>query len=128
VPSKNKFIFVICTVKRVVAATSRTRSRNWKVSALSKKILRLHLYAFGTFLRICGAKKKTRSGGKKMNNVAPAIKEKIVKSGKLMVGYSPLLHRGMYNFFRMITTCHPVPTYSDMDYVIAQIQHFGEAL
>jgi hypothetical protein len=60
--------------------------------------------------------------------VAPAIKEKIVKSGKLMVGYSPLLHRGMYNFFRMITTCHPVPTYSDMDYVIAQIQHFGEAL
>ncbi|XP_063929442.1 acidic amino acid decarboxylase GADL1 isoform X2 [Zophobas morio] len=64
----------------------------------------------------------------KMNNVAPAIKEKMVKSGKLMIGYSPLHHKGLCNFFRMITTCHPVATYSDMDYVIGQIQQFGEAL
>ena len=60
--------------------------------------------------------------------VAPAIKEKMVKSGKLMIGYSPLHHKGLCNFFRMITTCHPVATYSDMDYVIGQIQQFGEAL
>ncbi|XP_044256502.1 acidic amino acid decarboxylase GADL1 isoform X1 [Tribolium madens] len=65
---------------------------------------------------------------KKMNNVAPAIKEKLVKSGKLMIGYSPLVHRGFCNFFRMITTCHPVPTYSDMDYVIEQIKQIGEVM
>ncbi|RZB39942.1 glutamate decarboxylase-like protein 1 [Asbolus verrucosus] len=73
-------------------------------------------------------KKEDANWWKQINNVAPAIKEKMVKNGKLMVGYSPLHHKGLCNFFRMITTCHPILTHSDMDYVITQIQLFGEAL
>lgn len=60
--------------------------------------------------------------------VAPKIKEKMMKSGLLMIGYSPLYHKGWYNFFRMTVTCHPVLSHSDMDYVIEKIQTIGDSL
>lgn len=49
-------------------------------------------------------------------------------SGSLMIGYTPLGHKGHCNFFRMVTTCQPVPTFKDMDYVITQIELHGNEL
>lgn len=61
--------------------------------------------------------------------VASLIKDRMVKSGgQLTISYSPLRHRGLGNFFRMITNCHPRPTYAEMDYVIEEIEKFGELL
>lgn len=45
-----------------------------------------------------------------------------------MIGYTPLGHKKHCNFFRMVTTCHPSPTYKDMEYVITQIEIYGNEL
>lgn len=60
--------------------------------------------------------------------VAPAIKERLVLAGTLLVGYCPLPHKGHGNFFRMVTTCHPPPTREAMDHVITEIERLGRDL
>ncbi|XP_037037478.1 cysteine sulfinic acid decarboxylase [Bradysia coprophila] len=57
--------------------------------------------------------------------VAPLIKEMMVKSGTLMVGYSPLPHKKKGNFFRMALTCQPPVTHTDIDFVLNQIDRLG---
>ncbi|KAI5707065.1 hypothetical protein M8J75_014081 [Diaphorina citri] len=57
--------------------------------------------------------------------VAPRIKEKLVLGGTLMIGYQPLQHRNLHNFFRLVTTCHPASSRQDMDYAIDQIELRG---
>ena len=42
-----------------------------------------------------------------------------------MIGYQPLNHKNLKNFFRMVITCHPIRTYQHMDYVIEQIELWG---
>ncbi|XP_034244464.1 glutamate decarboxylase 2 isoform X2 [Thrips palmi] len=64
----------------------------------------------------------------RMAAVAPAIKERLVLAGTLLIGYCPLQHRGHVNFFRMVTTCQPPATREDMDLAIREIQRHGEAL
>ncbi|CAO1401631.1 unnamed protein product [Diamesa tonsa] len=54
------------------------------------------------------------------------IKEKMVKDGKVMCGYTPLLHKNIGNFFRMVVTCHPKATNESMDFVLNEIQRIGE--
>ncbi|XP_068082612.1 acidic amino acid decarboxylase GADL1 [Anabrus simplex] len=61
----------------------------------------------------------------RMHTVAPRIKEKLILAGTLMIGYAPLKHKGLKNFFRMVTTCQPPPTKSDMDFVIKEIEKYG---
>lgn len=54
------------------------------------------------------------------------VKEKMIKSGVMMVGYSPLNHKGHGNFFRMVVNAHPRPTEASMDFVIDEIEKLGE--
>lgn len=61
--------------------------------------------------------------------VAPFIKDKMIKSGgHLTISYTPIHHRGLGNFFRMITNAHPEPTQVSMDFVIREIEKFGEMI
>lgn len=53
-------------------------------------------------------------------------KEKMIKSGTMMVGYSPLNNKGHGNFFRMVVMAHPRPTAASMDFVINEIEKLGE--
>uniref|UniRef100_A0A8D9B1X8 Cysteine sulfinic acid decarboxylase n=1 Tax=Cacopsylla melanoneura TaxID=428564 RepID=A0A8D9B1X8_9HEMI len=57
--------------------------------------------------------------------VAPRIKEKLVLAGTLMIGYQPLQHRNLHNFFRLVTTCHPPSCKNDMEHAIQQIELRG---
>lgn len=56
------------------------------------------------------------------------IKERLVKQGTMLVGYVPLPHKKLGNFFRMVVTCHPKPTYDSMRFVIDEIERIGEML
>lgn len=58
--------------------------------------------------------------------VAPAIKERMCLEGTIMVGYSPLPHRGMGNFLRMVLACLPVAGQKDVDFVLDEIERMGE--
>lgn len=63
-----------------------------------------------------------------VDTVAPRLKECMILSGTLMIGYQPLKHRRLHNFFRLVTTCHPVLTKDDMDRVIEEIETKGAGL
>ena len=64
----------------------------------------------------------------KLHTIAPIIKERMIMKGTLMIGYTPMTHKGLVNFFRMVVNCQPTPTHENMDYVIEQIEHYGEDL
>lgn len=53
------------------------------------------------------------------------IKELMVKKGSVMIGYCPLKHKGIGNFFRMVFTCFPELKTSDLDDIISEIQSLG---
>ena len=57
--------------------------------------------------------------------VAPVIKDKMVKMGTMMVTYMPLGNKP--NFFRMVTIS-PLATEKDMDFVLDEIDRFGHDL
>jgi sulfinoalanine decarboxylase / aspartate 1-decarboxylase len=57
---------------------------------------------------------------------APLIKEQMMKRGRLMVGYSPLPHKKLGNFFRMVLTCAPPATEESMMRVLEEIAEIGE--
>lgn len=50
----------------------------------------------------------------------------MVKTGTLMVGYSPLAYRNYGNFLRMVFTAFPVLTENELDWLIDEIEKFGE--
>ncbi|KAK4315015.1 hypothetical protein Pmani_013739 [Petrolisthes manimaculis] len=60
--------------------------------------------------------------------VAPEIKARMVKEGTMMIGYQPLACKNLVNFFRMVTTCTPVPTSTHMDQVLDTIDALGTDL
>ncbi|XP_045210018.2 cysteine sulfinic acid decarboxylase-like isoform X2 [Mercenaria mercenaria] len=63
----------------------------------------------------------------KVARVAPKIKEGMVKQGTMLIGYQPLTVKGFVNFFRIIinnTKCD----YSDMDFVVKEIDRLGRDL
>ncbi|XP_055907978.1 acidic amino acid decarboxylase GADL1 [Eupeodes corollae] len=62
----------------------------------------------------------------KLYTVAPKIKEKMIRSGTLMVGYSPLAYRGVGNFIRMIFTCYPVIDEKELDAILDEIEFLAE--
>lgn len=59
---------------------------------------------------------------KKLSLVAPAIKEKMMKKGSLMLGYQP--HRGKVNFFRQVVIS-PQVSREDMDFLLDEIDSLG---
>ncbi|NWZ35258.1 CSAD decarboxylase, partial [Brachypodius atriceps] len=58
----------------------------------------------------------------KLGKVAPAIKEKMIRKGSMMVGYQPQGSR--VNFFRQIIT-NPAVTRQDLDFFLDEIQELG---
>lgn len=63
-----------------------------------------------------------------LSTIAPQIKEKMIKSGTLMVGYSPLPNQGIGNFFRMALTAYPPAEKKHLDFVIDEIERLGESI
>lgn len=61
----------------------------------------------------------------KLHNVAPVIKERMMKKGSMMVGYQP--HGGKANFFRMVVIS-PEVSRKDMDYVLDELHSLGKDL
>ena len=59
---------------------------------------------------------------RKLSLVAPAIKEKMMKKGSLMLGYQP--HRGKVNFFRQVVIS-PQVSREDMDFLLDEIDSLG---
>ncbi|POI24973.1 hypothetical protein CIB84_011277, partial [Bambusicola thoracicus] len=55
-------------------------------------------------------------------DVAPAIKERMMKEGSMMVGYQP--HGTRPNFFRQIVTS-PAVTRADLDFFLDEIERLG---
>lgn len=64
----------------------------------------------------------------KLHTIAPTIKERMIKQGTMMIGYTPMAHKGLVNFFRMVVNCQPPPTKENMDFVVEQIEKYGEDL
>ena len=54
--------------------------------------------------------------------VAPTIKERMMKEGSMMVGYQP--HGTRLNFFRQIVTS-PAVTRADLDFFLDEIERLG---
>ncbi|XP_017291601.1 acidic amino acid decarboxylase GADL1 isoform X1 [Kryptolebias marmoratus] len=61
----------------------------------------------------------------KLHNVAPVIKERMMKMGSMMVGYQP--HGGNANFFRMVVIS-PQVSRQDLDFVLDEIHNLGKDL
>lgn len=57
--------------------------------------------------------------------VAPAIKERMMRKGSMMVGYQP--HGARVNFFRQIVT-NPTVTKDDLDFFLDEIERLGQDL
>nr|KAG5695465.1 hypothetical protein BaRGS_011307 [Batillaria attramentaria] len=60
-----------------------------------------------------------------LEEVAPAIKQRMTKEGSMMVGYQPDGH--LVNFFRMVISNTAVTT-RNMDFVVSEIARLGEDL
>nr|ABF22453.1 cysteine sulfinic acid decarboxylase [Takifugu rubripes] len=58
----------------------------------------------------------------KLAKVAPAIKERMMKKGSMMVGYQPLENK--VNFFRMVVLS-PLVSQEDMDFCLDEIERLG---
>ncbi|XP_008284424.1 glutamate decarboxylase-like protein 1 [Stegastes partitus] len=61
----------------------------------------------------------------KLHTVAPVVKERMMKTGSMMVGYQP--HGDKANFFRMIIIS-PQVSRQDMDFVLDEIHNLGKDL
>nr|XP_047912070.1 cysteine sulfinic acid decarboxylase [Anser cygnoides] len=61
----------------------------------------------------------------RLGKVAPAIKERMMKEGSMMVGYQP--HGARVNFFRQIVTS-PAVTRADLDFFLDEIERLGRDL
>lgn len=68
---------------------------------------------------------ETNEWWEKVYKVAPIVKERMVKAGQLMVGYSPLPNKKKGNFFRMVLTCYPPTTSTDIEFVLNEIERLG---
>lgn len=63
---------------------------------------------------------------KNISTITTLIKEQMMMNGNLMVGYSPLPHKNIGNFFRMVVACHPPATNESMDFVLNEIEKIAE--
>ncbi|KAL2104245.1 hypothetical protein ACEWY4_001113 [Coilia grayii] len=70
-------------------------------------------------------KENTTDYKDRLSKVAPAIKERMMKQGTIMVGYQPL--NGEINFFRMVVVS-PHISLRDMDFCLDEIERLGKDL
>ncbi|NXK46945.1 GADL1 decarboxylase, partial [Chauna torquata] len=61
----------------------------------------------------------------KLHQVAPVVKERMMKKGSMMLGYQP--HRGKVNFFRQVVIS-PQVSREDMDFLLDEIELLAKDL
>ncbi|XP_073939563.1 cysteine sulfinic acid decarboxylase isoform X3 [Castor canadensis] len=61
----------------------------------------------------------------RLSQVAPMLKERMVKEGSMMIGYQP--HGPRANFFRVIVA-NPTLTRADMDFLLNELERLGQDL
>lgn len=57
--------------------------------------------------------------------VAPVLKERMVKKGSMMIGYQP--HGTRANFFRMVVA-NPTLSRADIDFLLCELERLGQDL
>lgn len=70
-------------------------------------------------------KQESLDYSQKLSQVAPVLKERMVKAGSMMIGYQPHGARG--NFFRMIVA-NPMLTHADIDFLFKELERLGQDL
>ncbi|XP_037954772.1 glutamate decarboxylase 1-like [Teleopsis dalmanni] len=73
-----------------------------------------------------GCNENTMEWKECLYTVAPKIKERMIRQGTLMVGYSPLAYRDIGNFFRMVFTSFPILDEKELDFILDEIERLGE--
>lgn len=63
-----------------------------------------------------------------ISRITATIKERMMKNGNLMIGYSPLPHKSIGNFFRMVVSCHLPATEQSMKFLLDEIEKIGDGL
>ena len=63
-----------------------------------------------------------------LSKIPQIIKERMTKKGSLLIGYQPLPHKNLLNFFRMIVHAIPKPTNEDMEFIVDEIERVGSDL
>uniref|UniRef100_A0A182R191 Glutamate decarboxylase n=1 Tax=Anopheles farauti TaxID=69004 RepID=A0A182R191_9DIPT len=107
----------------------RLRSRNgFRLLFEAYQYTNVCFWYVPTWLRVAAAEQETPDWWQRLYSVTAAIKEQLVKRGTVLIGYVPLPHKGIGNFFRMVVTCHPRPTPESMQYIIDEIERVGEEL
>uniref|UniRef100_A0A1B6J8Y7 Glutamate decarboxylase n=1 Tax=Homalodisca liturata TaxID=320908 RepID=A0A1B6J8Y7_9HEMI len=71
---------------------------------------------------------ETTEWWERVGKVAPLIKQRVAMNGRLLIGYQPLAHRRLPNFFRFVLACHPTHSEAHLDTVIAEIAAAGSDL
>lgn len=71
---------------------------------------------------------ETQDWWTKLYAVTVKIKERMLLAGSVMIGYTPLAHKNIGNFFRMVVSCQPTPSISSMNHVISEIEKFAADL
>ncbi|KAG3291864.1 cysteine sulfinic acid decarboxylase isoform X2 [Ictidomys tridecemlineatus] len=61
----------------------------------------------------------------RLSQVAPVLKERMVKEGSMMIGYQP--HGTHGNFFRMVVA-NPTLTCADIDFLLNELERLGQDL
>ncbi|OQV14809.1 Acidic amino acid decarboxylase GADL1 [Hypsibius exemplaris] len=60
-----------------------------------------------------------------LGKVAPALKRRMLDQGTIFIGYQPIEHRKLPNFFRLVVHCNPQPTRESMLYVVTEFERLG---
>ncbi|XP_044584744.1 glutamate decarboxylase 2-like [Cotesia glomerata] len=71
---------------------------------------------------------ETQEWWDKLYALTAKIKELLVLDGRLLISYNPLTGKKIGNFFRMVVSCQPTPTYQSMDFVLEQIELIAHKL
>uniref|UniRef100_A0A1A9WSM0 Glutamate decarboxylase n=1 Tax=Glossina brevipalpis TaxID=37001 RepID=A0A1A9WSM0_9MUSC len=69
---------------------------------------------------------ETEEWNNQLYEVAPKVKELMIREGTLMLGYCPLQYRNVGNFFRMVFTCFPIINDSELDFILDEIERLAE--
>lgn len=78
--------------------------------------------------RLLGAGQETDAWWAEVYQVTTRIKERMVLDGSAMISYSPLKHKGLGNFFRMVFTSFPKRSERDVEDLLQVIRVAGEAV
>lgn len=70
-------------------------------------------------------KKESPDYSQRLSQVAPVLKERMVKKGTMMIGYQP--HGTRANFFRMVVA-NPILVQADIDFLLGELERLGQDL